>query len=113
MELDGEYRGVFIDDAFTGAVVGIDHAHLSMRGQSVAVHSIAVVLAGDINPAGGNVPHRLVCTPVAVFQFDGFAALGQGQQLMTQADAENGHARLIEFADGSPGPLESIMPSGE
>ena len=49
VELDGESSAMLVVvDALAGAVVGVDVAHLPPSvGQGVAVHGVAVVLAGD------------------------------------------------------------------
>ena len=57
----------------------------------VAVHGIAVVLAGDIGADALHIPDGLVHTPVAVLQLVGAAARGQRRQLVAKADPEHGN----------------------
>ena len=51
---------------------------------------VGVVLRGDLDLAGVQVPHRVVAAPVAEFQLIGLPAAGKADYLVTQADAENG-----------------------
>ena len=90
MELDREGPQVRIVDALAGAVVGVDEAYLPHL-HAVAVHGVAVVLAGDVGADAVQVPDGLVDAPVPVFQLVGAAPRRQGRQLVAQADAEQGH----------------------
>jgi hypothetical protein len=62
-----------------------------------------VVLAGDVNAPGFDILHGLVRAPVAVFEFRGFPALREREKLMSQTDAEHGHAtrELRDFPDNA------------
>ena len=53
----------------------------------------AVVVAGDVDPAGHEVQHRLVEAAVAVAELVGTQAERPGEDLAAQADAEHGDAR--------------------
>ena len=78
-------------EAFTGAVVDVDEAHHRPGiGQRGVVHGVAVILTGDIDPAGLEVLRRLVCAPVAELHLSCACAGGNGHHLVTQADAEGG-----------------------
>ena len=90
MELNSEAVLLRIVQSFAAAVVGVDIGQPGDARHGIAVHGIAVILAGDVASTGGAVLHRLVAAPVAVFQLIGFSAHGQGHELMPQADAENG-----------------------
>ena len=59
-------------------------------GQAVPVHSVAVVLGSDLDFVREQVFHRVVAAPVAELQLIGLGAIGQGENLVAQADAENG-----------------------
>ena len=104
---------------FAAAVVRIAEGLCSDSLQGIRNDRVTVVLGSYIGPAGGQIPHGLVAAPVAVFQLDGIPAEREGSQLMPQADAEDGPAAddLFQLFDavcvsfGSPGPLDSIMPS--
>ena len=73
-------------------VVEVPVGHLCHRlVQTPRVHGKPVVLAGNLNLARRQVLHRVVEAPVAELQLVGPGAQGQGQDLMPQADAENGH----------------------
>ena len=97
MELDCESLQFRIVDALAGAVVGVGKADLAQL-HCIAVHGVAVVLAGDVGADALHIPDRLVHASVAVFQLIGAAPGGQRRQLVAQADAEHGHLAQ-EFAD--------------
>ena len=61
-------------------------------GSVFVVHREAVVLAGDLDLAGGEVLHRLVGAAMAAVQLVGARAERQRQQLVAEADAEDRHA---------------------
>ncbi len=52
----------------------------------------AVVVGGDLHPSGGPVEHGLVDAAVAVVELVGAVAQGPSEQLVAQADAEEGDA---------------------
>ena len=58
--------------------------------QGIMIHTEPVVLGGDFHFACFQIFDRLVTAPVAELQFKGFPPQCQAQQLMSQADAENG-----------------------
>jgi len=58
----------------------------------------AVVVAGDVDTAGGQVHDRLIQTAMPVFQLVGAQAEGQGQDLAAQADAEDGQPGIQHSA---------------
>ena len=56
-----------------------------------AIDGEAVVLAGDLDAAGVEVLHRLVAAAMAELELVGLGADRPAQQLVAEADAENGH----------------------
>ena len=67
-----------------------------MIREGIVFDGIAMILTGDIIPAGEQIFHRLVCTAVSVFQFFGVRTVCKGEKLMPQADAENRYAGFAE-----------------
>src|SRR5690606_40052805 len=93
-----------LDDPVVESDVGDDHAAVAaavVRGDGLAVqrgvHSEAVVVGGDRDLAGLAVLNRLVDAAVAVLQLVGAVAEGAAQQLVAEADAEEG-APGVELA---------------
>ena len=70
------------------------------RGRLARVDGEAVVLAGDVTALRPLLEAGLVLAPVAELELVGVAAGGQGQELVAQADAEEGDALAQEPADG-------------
>src|SRR5439155_10241980 len=62
----------------------------------------AVVLAGDFDSAGVEVFDGLVAAAVAEFQFKSFSADGAAEELVAEADAEDGDFAedALEWSDG-------------
>src|SRR5690606_23586872 len=67
-----------------------------------------VVLAGDEHAPGLHVLHRMIGPVVAGFHFDGLAADGQPQDLVTQADTEHGKLAFEEHARGRDGVIARL-----
>src|ERR671911_1926988 len=86
--------------ALDDAVVGVGVGHPDIGREAVAVDREAVVVAGDRDPAGGQLDHRLVDPPVAELEPDGAAPDGLAEQLVAEADAE--HRHLAEQLPGGP-----------
>ena len=59
-------------------------------GNGRQVHGKAVILGGDLHPAGKLILHRLVGPPVPELELEGPTPQGQPQELVAQADAEHG-----------------------
>jgi hypothetical protein len=119
--LEAEGGPVAALDALQGAVEQGAVRDLQAVRQLCIGNGEAVVLAGDEHatrcagpaPGGWRRGDRI--------SFFRARAAGQGQQLVSQADTEQGNLRVQEFADridgvvqgsGSPGPLERNTPSG-
>ncbi len=89
--LHGEGRELLVAQALQGVVVQVDMGEFHCGvGDGVQVHREAVVLAGDLHPAGEAVFHGLIAAPVAELELKGLAPQGQAHELMPQADAEQG-----------------------
>ena len=82
-------------------------------GEAVRVHRVGMVLGGDFDFAGLQIFHRMVAAPVPELQLVGSGAVGQGDDLVAQADTEdgNGSQQLPDRFDGLghvgrvPGPI--------
>lgn len=59
-------------------------------GKAFQIHRIGVVLGGDFHLAAEQIFDRMVAAPMAELQLIGAGAIGKCQNLMTQADTENG-----------------------
>ena len=76
-------------EAFQGVVVEIDVGDLDLgRVERVYINGKAMVLGGDLNPAGGQVHDRRLI-PGGRTAALGLAAQASPEQLVPQADAEN------------------------
>jgi hypothetical protein len=100
MILDAKDGFALMAHAFDGLVVEVDAVHGNIRRESPGVHSETVVLGGDFDFAGGEVFDGLIRAAMAEFEFEGFAAERLAQNLVAEADAEDGHAGFDEVADG-------------
>ena len=90
MVLDGEGRELFVAHTLDAVVVQVDVGQLhQLRIQTGHVHAEAMVLGGDFDLAGLEILDRLVAAAVAEFEFVGLAAIGQAEDLVAQADAED------------------------
>ena len=96
--LDGEDGGVAVAEAFDGLVVEIDVGDLDVGGEGIGVDGEAVVLAGDGDLAGAEVFDGLVAAAVAEGEFEGFSAEGVAEDLVAEADGEDGFT-AEELAD--------------
>ena len=91
MVLDGEHLVRRAGEPLHRVVQQVDVGDLQPRPrQGGGVHGEGVVLAGNLQLAGGEILHRVVAPPVAEFQLIGPAPIGQGDHLVSQADAEEG-----------------------
>ena len=125
--LDAEDGQRLVAEAFERAVVEVDVGGFDVGGKGGGVDGEAVVLRGDLDPAGPFVAHRVIGASMAELEFEGGCAEGLAEELVAQADAEDrdavrtrrrcrsGSRRLrvaCSSGRGSPGPLEMKMPSG-
>ena len=90
MVLDTEDPVRFTADSFYCPVqqVPVGDGQTCSR-KAVLFYGIGMVLGGDLNPAGQQVPDRMVASPVSELQLVGGGAAGKGNDLMAQADAKD------------------------
>ena len=134
--LDGRARDVEQLEALDRAVVEVDVGQLRRAEVGLPAHRLvgldasaavrrphreAVVLRGDLDPAGAQVLDRVVGAAVAEGQLVGLQADRAAQQLVAEADARTPGAcrrararvaRRSPSAAGSPGPLARKIASG-
>ncbi len=84
--------------ALVAAVVEVHKVLLELAGQGAGVDGVAVVLAGDVALAGGQVEGRDVVSAVAVFELDRRGADSESQKLVAEADAHDGDRRRLHQA---------------
>ncbi len=99
--LHAEGRHLPAAEALDGAVVEVAMRDLDAAGQGVE-HGEVVVLAGDLDRPRVEAAHRVVAAVMAEGQLEDGGAQGAGQQLVAQADAEDGHL-AEQLADGVRG----------
>ena len=107
--------------ALAHAVVQVDVGHRGPIAERAGVDGEVVVLARDLDPATGEVLHRVVAPVVAERHLHRVGTDRPRQQLVAEADPEDGHLpeqggdrldlRASHIA-GSPGPLLRKTPSG-
>src|SRR6185295_7552863 len=90
MVLYGEGRLALHREALDGAVVQVQVGDLGAVLQRIDVHGEAVVLGRDLDLAGGEILDGLVSAVMAELELVGLPAEGQAEDLMAQADAEDG-----------------------
>jgi hypothetical protein len=89
--LDAEEGPVAVLEAFEGIVVEVPVGNFAGFGQGRGVDAEAVVLGGDFDAAGGFVADGVVAAAVAELELVGSGAEGEGEELMAEADAEEGN----------------------
>src|SRR5690242_6032008 len=70
-------------------IVKIDVRQLGPAADGIRVDRESMVLRGDLNPTRSHVHHGMVRTVMAEAEFVSFAAKGEPDDLMAEADAEN------------------------
>ena len=90
----------FVAHAFDRLVVEVDVRNFDFRRERIGVDGEAVVLRSDGNLSGAEVFDRLVATAMTELQLEGGSAVGVGEKLVTEADAEDRFFadELAEFA---------------
>ena len=78
-----------MDDALVAMVIGVEEKGFPVGRQRLAVYCVAVVLRGDVTLGGAKVNARLVHPTIAVLHLVRLGTARQGQQLVTQTDAED------------------------
>ena len=92
MILDAENRQAMVPEPFQSLVVEIDVAGLDLGRQGRGIDGEAVVLRRDLDLAGLLVPDRMIGAAVAELELERASAERLAQELMAQADAEDGDA---------------------
>lgn len=91
MELGADNVLMLVANSLIAVIVKIYKERLPIiMVKSRDIHSIAVILAGDMAAASGEVEGRNVVSTVAVLQLDGPGASRKSEELMSQADAHDG-----------------------
>src|SRR6185437_9405146 len=88
MVLHAEHGAAGAGEPLVAAVEQADMGHLDAGGQRLAVHREAMILAGDLDPPGGELLDRLVGAAMAAIELVGPPTQCQSEQLVTEADAE-------------------------
>src|ERR1019366_2138884 len=97
--LEAEEGLLAVAEAFEVLVVQIDVGDFDVvEIERVRVHGEAVIVRGDLDAAGDLIADGVVGAAMSELELVGFAAEGQAEQLVTEADAENG-LLADEFAD--------------
>ena len=99
MVLHGEHRAVLEPDALDGAVEQRAVGDLELGRQVVVGDGEAVVLAGDLDLAGGQVLDRVVGAVMAERHLLGPRAQRQAEHLVAEADPEHGLAAVDQLLD--------------
>mmetsp|Transcript_56273 Transcript_56273/g.101140 ORF Transcript_56273/g.101140 Transcript_56273/m.101140 type:complete len:315 (-) Transcript_56273:450-1394(-) len=91
VELDREPRLLLMSDTFIGGVVRICEQGRPAIWQARVIHCKAVVLRCNVAAARAQVHARLVHATVSELHLVSLGACSNGQQLVSQANAENRH----------------------
>jgi hypothetical protein len=76
-------------------IVEVDKVRLPVAWQSICIHSITVVLTGDVAATSGKVERRNVVSTVTILELDSTATGSEGKQLMSHADSHDRNLRSI------------------
>src|SRR5438105_2700598 len=100
MELGGENRAGLVNHALIAGVIKVDEILLPILREGRGVHSITVILTGDVTPPTRQVKSRDVVRSVSIFQFYRSSTSRQSEELVAQADTHNRDLRrLHEFTE--------------
>jgi len=110
--LETEGRQVAVVHALQGTVEQGAVGGAQFRREAVLVHGEAVVLAADHDPARVQILDRVVGPVVTEFHLHRARASGQAEELVPEADPEQGHARRQQFADGVYGVVAGVRIAG-
>lgn len=91
MILDREDGQRFVPQALKGLVVQIDMRRFNIRRKRRGVDSKAMVLGGNLHFACPLVENRLIGSTVAELQLECLSSERLSDELVSQADAENGN----------------------
>src|SRR5665811_1428008 len=93
MVLHAEDRLAAVAEAFERPIVQIDVGDFDLaQVERIRVHGEAVIVRGDLHASGELIAHRMVGAAMSEFELVGLAAEGEAEQLVAQADAEDGLA---------------------
>ena len=96
-----EWQGA-VAQAFEGVVVEVDVGEVDFGGvDGVGIDGEVVIVRGDLDFAGVVALYGMIAAVVAEFKLVGFAAEGEADELVAEADAEDGRA-AGELADAFP-----------
>src|SRR4029453_13497542 len=90
MKLDTHERAGAMADALVSPVIGVGEPRLPTRRQRLAVDRITVILRGDVAAIRSHLFARLVLAAMSELQLVGVAPCRQGENLVTEAHAEDG-----------------------
>ncbi len=93
--LNAEDGQAFVPQSFERLVVQVDVTGLDVGGQSGRVDGEAVVLSRDLDLAGRLVADRVVGASMAEFELEGLGTERLAEELMSQADPEDGDSAPI------------------
>jgi len=97
--LHAEERQGAVAEAFESVVVEVDVGEVDFGGvEGVGIDREVVIVAGDLDLAGVVALNGMIAAVVTKLELVGFAAEGEADELMAQADAEDGCA-AGELAD--------------
>ena len=100
MELHSKYVFPYIPQTLIGIVIHIDKCRDSyLRIKALWIHCIAMILRGNVHPAGIQILHRMISSAMTVFQFISICPNSQRHQLMAQANGKNRYLRFIKPAN--------------
>lgn len=106
MELDTEIRPVDVHDTLVAAIVGVDEELLPAIGQGFGIDSETMVLGGDVTFARDHARAWDVVAAVTELHLDSAGSSCSGEELVAQADTEDGDDIL---GDGGRDPLHSLL----
>ena len=90
MALEAHGRGRPVADSLNGLVKQGNMRNLQTVRQRALFHRIAMILAGDMDLLGVHIQHGMIGPTVSKGHFENRGPAGQSQNLVSQANAENG-----------------------
>ena len=79
MILHGKHTVLFAEKSLHGLVQDIDMGNgKTCSGQTVRLYRVAVILAGDLDPARAEILYRMSAAPMAELQLLGLCSAGEG-----------------------------------
>ena len=99
MVLNAKDRQALVAHSFHGLIVEVDSIDRNLTGQALWVHRKSMVLGRNLDFARFEIFHWLVGAPVPELELKSFASEGLSEDLVSQTDAKDGHARLNEIVN--------------